>query len=310
MFVWLGLAMTAGAIGSLWRLTLSQPARRPYPLYGWIGVVALVVLEALLLLRVPFVTAFFTALVWTAYILATDGAVYRLTGTSQLHHPGRFFALSLLSIPGWLIFEAYNFELKNWVYAGVPQNFWVFAVGGCWAFATIYPGVFETADLIYAARLHRARCRPLRFTRPIHLGLALLGAILLAFPLLMDRHWAPYLFGPVWAGFIFLLDPINRHFGLPSMLGDLADGRPGRFWALLLSGLCCGFFWEFWNYWATARWIYVFPILQRSKVFAMPLPGFLGFPPFVVECFTMAIFFGGMLLPEELRPALMRDRAE
>jgi len=55
----------------------------------------------------------------------------------------------------------------------------------------------------------------------------------------------------------------------------------------MVSGLVCGVFWEFWNYWATARWLYIFPILQGWKIFEMPLPGFLGFPAFAVECFVM-----------------------
>ena len=31
------------------------------------------------------------------------------------------------------------------------------------------------------------------------------------------------------------------------------------------------------------------PIMQRWKIFEMPLPGYLGFPPFAVECFTMYV---------------------
>ena len=29
------------------------------------------------------------------------------------------------------------------------------------------------------------------------------------------------------------------------------------------------------------------PILERMKLFEMPLPGYLGFPAFAFECFTM-----------------------
>jgi len=34
----------------------------------------------------------------------------------------------------------------------------------------------------------------------------------------------------------------------------------------------------------------VFPILQGWKVFEMPLPGYLGFPAFALECFVMYEF--------------------
>ena len=59
---------------------------------------------------------------------------------------------------------------------------------------------------------------------------------------------------------------------------------------LLLSGLLCGVLWEFWNYWSRAKWIYTVPIMQQWKIFEMPVPGYLGFPPFAVECFTMCVF--------------------
>jgi hypothetical protein len=96
-----------------------------------------------------------------------------------------------------------------------------------------------------------------------------------------------YLFAPVWAGFVFLLDPLNDVWGGRSLLRDWEKGDGSTFWSFMASGLVCGVFWEFWNYWATARWLYIFPILQGWKIFEMPFPGFLGFPAFAVECFVM-----------------------
>jgi hypothetical protein len=59
---------------------------------------------------------------------------------------------------------------------------------------------------------------------------------------------------------------------------------------LLVSGAVCGIIWEFWNYWATAKWIYIFPIMQDWKIFEMPAPGFLGFLPFALETYLMYCF--------------------
>ena len=59
---------------------------------------------------------------------------------------------------------------------------------------------------------------------------------------------------------------------------------------LSLSGLLCGALWEFWNFWAGAKWHYSVPIMERWKIFEMPLPGYFGFPPFALECFTMYVF--------------------
>ena len=58
----------------------------------------------------------------------------------------------------------------------------------------------------------------------------------------------------------------------------------------MAAGWTCGILWEFWNYWAAAKWIYIFPIGQSSKVFEMPLLGYLGFLPFALECKVMYEF--------------------
>jgi len=64
---------------------------------------------------------------------------------------------------------------------------------------------------------------------------------------------------------------------------------------LLASGLVCGVLWEFWNYWAIAKWTYTVPFFGNVKIFEMPVLGFLGFPPFAVECWVMYIFLRSLL---------------
>ena len=59
-------------------------------------------------------------------------------------------------------------------------------------------------------------------------------------PLLAPRAWAQYMFAFVWLGFIFLIDPLNRSAGSPSISGDLAAGYRARLWALLIAGGACG----------------------------------------------------------------------
>ena len=99
-----------------------------------------------------------------------------------------------------------------------------------------------------------------------------------------------YLAAPVWLGFIFLLDPINARLGAASLFADARAGRFDRLINLAASGLLCGLLWEFWNYWSRAKWHYTVPIMEHVKLFEMPLPGFLGFPAFALECFTMYVF--------------------
>lgn len=113
---------------------------------------------------------------------------------------------------------------------------------------------------------------------------------MLVSPFLVPPSVAPYMAAPVWLGFILLLDPINGRLGGESLLADLRAGRRDRLTNLALSGLLCGVLWEFWNYWSRAKWHYTVPIMEDLKVFEMPLPGYLGFPAFAIECFTMYVF--------------------
>ncbi|MBI2080877.1 MAG: hypothetical protein HYT86_03990, partial [candidate division NC10 bacterium] len=59
------------------------------------------------------------------------------------------------------------------------------------------------------------------------------------------------------------------------------------FWCWFVGGTICGVLWEFWNYWATAKWHYTVPITAEWKIFEMPVAGYLGFGPFAVECYLM-----------------------
>jgi hypothetical protein len=106
-------------------------------------------------------------------------------------------------------------------------------------------------------------------------------------PFLVPPSIARYLAAPIWLGFIFLLDPINARLGAETLM---PAGAWDRVVNLSMSGLLCGALWEFWNYWSRTKWHYTVPIMEHIKIFEMPLPGYLGFPAFALECFTMYVF--------------------
>ena len=296
----IGWAAVVLSMVALWTAYRRGPTQKPYPWRGWIGWLGFAGTGLLWLFDVSWIRLLLTPLLWTAYILVIDAAVEAKKGRSLLGRPASLVAMALLSIPAWLIFEAYNLRLGNWIYVGVAPNFWVYLLGAGWAFATIYPGIFETAALLDATWV----CRRRRISRALLLGWGAAGAIFLLLPLLIPSRLAPYLFGLVWLGFILLLEPVNYLLRWPSLLRDWESGRGGRTVSLLLAGLICGFFWESWNYGATAHWEYVFPLGQHLKIFEMPLPGFLGFPAFALECFAMLTFFSRLLLPAALWPEI------
>ncbi|MFY9752947.1 MAG: hypothetical protein WBS18_12105 [Candidatus Acidiferrales bacterium] len=284
-----GLALTTLTIAALVAGFFRVRRRAPFPAYGWLGLAALAGAEFLMLRGVEPVTTYFTPFAWSCYILIADAAVLALTRRSRLHDAPIVVArLALLSIPLWLMFEAYNFRLRNWTYVGVPREWPAALLGYAWSFATITPAIFETADLVQAI-LPPLPGKPWKIPPRAESAIVALGAACVIGPLLLPQHIAARLFPLIWVGFLFFLDPINRRLGLPSFLGDLSEGFRRRAYGFFISGWICGWLWEFWNYWAAAKWHYTFPILQSAKIFEMPAPGYLGFPPFAMECFAMYV---------------------
>jgi hypothetical protein len=276
-------------------------------LMAWLGLAIMIGSETATLAHVEPFYSWNTPIAWTGFILFADAIVYRARGESWIRTAPREFALlALVSIPLWLIFEGYNQVIDNWNYTGLPENAALRYVGYAWSFATISPAIFEGAELIAVARgtdgpMSRVGrgSLPTRPTGPSvsHTLSIAAGALMLAAPFFVPPAIARYMAAPIWLGFIFLLDPINARLGAESLWADLRGGRSDRLVNLLLSGLLCGALWEFWNFWAGAKWHYTVPIMEHWKIFEMPLPGYLGFPPFALECFTMYVFARRLVFP-------------
>jgi hypothetical protein len=263
----------------------------------WIGLAIMVISESATLAHVEPFWSWNTPIAWTGFILFADGIVWRSRGDSWIRSaPREFVLLALASIPLWLIFEGYNLVIRNWHYVGLTENAALRTFGYAWSFATIWPAIFEGAELVAISRAgrpsHPARPAPAAPApaRPAPPALPIAaGVLMLASPFLASPTLAPYLAAPVWLGFILLLDPINARLGAESLWGDWRAGRRDRLINLVLSGFLCGALWEFWNYWSRAKWLYTVPIMEHIKIFEMPLPGYLGFPAFSLECFTMYV---------------------
>jgi hypothetical protein len=270
---------------------------RRLPLYGWMGLVVIALSEAAMLARVEPFYHWHTPIAWTGYILLADAIVWKRRGSSWLrNNPAELFFLACASVPLWVVFEMYNkHAIRNWYYVGLPDDLLLRYLGYVWSFATIWPAIFETGDLISSLRDRRAPATRADEPLPRRLGPAgwvcvAAGAVMLILPILLRATpMATYLAAPVWLGFILLLDPLNARAGGESILGDWRDGRMGRAINLLVAGLVCGLLWEFWNYWAGAKWAYNVPILPDVKIFEMPILGFAGFPAFALECFVMYV---------------------
>jgi hypothetical protein len=259
-----------------------------FPLHGWIGLAALVSSQAALIFHLDSVTTHFYSFIWWPYILLVDGLIYYRRGSSLIMNRSREFLLLIpWSVVIWVTFEAFNLVLQNWYYIGVPQEAFIRWPGYFVAYGTVLPAIFETRELLDTWKVFdKSRIRPVQITTTWYVGFEFLGLAMLLLPLI----WPLYAFPLVWGGFVFLLEPLNHLRGRPSLLKDLERGTLINFYRLLLAGLICGGLWEFWNFWARAKWIYTVPWVGEVKLFEMPILGFLGFPPFAVECYVMAHF--------------------
>jgi len=293
--------------------------------HGWVGLVVLAISEAAMLRHVEPFWTWHTPSAWTGYILLLDAVIYKHRGSSWLMTNRReFIFLAVLSIPLWVVFEGYNLLIRNWHYINLPENLVVRYFGYAWAFSTISPGIFQTAELVAILRSSRtgrarshtsSRVATLRQDqgRPehrrgatsdfrlstFHYVSVAAGAAMLMLPILWP---SPYLAAPVFLGFVFLLEPVNARAGDESLLRDRRTGSHDRLINLLASGFICGGLWEFWNFWARTKWIYTVPILGDIKIFEMPVLGYFGFPPFALECFTMYVFVRRLVWRGPRRP--------
>jgi hypothetical protein len=258
--------------------------------YGWIAALILLADQALLPWQVPVLVRWFTPVMWTAYIFFVDARVFRRDGRSLLHdRPREAVFMAVVSVPLWLVFEAYNLRLRNWAYFGVPETPWLAAASYAWAFATIWPALFETAAWLGAGPFPTPAVRHAPASLSVRLRAAMIaGAAFVAMPPLLPATVRPWTFGFVWLGFVLLLDPLNARAGRPSFLAAWLAGDRAFIRRWLVAGIVCGVLWEFWNYWAFAKWRYVgVPVFPSVRLFEMPLAGYLGFPPFALEIFAM-----------------------
>ncbi len=269
--------------------------------HGYIGIAIILIAEVLLFSGNQFVGHWFTPIVWTGYILFVDALVFKVVGRSLLITDRiEFLIIAIVSIGGWWLFEFYNAprfwrsDLEIWWhYHNLEPNPYLRRFGYDWAFATIFPAMFLTAQLLAATVFRKFDSfRPLRISRTGLYALILIGAVMAIGPLIFISAWlAPV----IWLSFILLLDPINYLRGWPSIVGDLQRGNYRRLFALLTAGGVCGVLWEFWNYWALTKWTYTVPYLGTVKIFEMPVLGYLGFLPFAVECWAIYIFCRSLL---------------
>jgi hypothetical protein len=263
--------------------------RRSFPWWGWTALAAGVAAWSLAWTRVgwfaPLQRHTYTPL-WLAYIVTVNALSWRRSGRClMLDRPRSFLALFPLSAVFWWFFEYVNRFAGNWVYLGV-EGFSAaeYAIFASVSFSTVLPAVASTEELLATRPGLTRGLDAFATVRPLSRMWTIAFAALCA-AALVAVAWAPrYAYPLVWLAPMGLLFALERLAGVPTPLAGLARGDWARVVRLALAALVCGFFWEMWNVFSLAKWIYRTPFVQALHVFEMPLLGFAGYLPFGLAC--------------------------
>ncbi len=263
---------------------------RRFPFHGIAGAVIIVGGEILLFRGNSWVRTNFTPLVWTGYIILIDALIALRKGESPLTtRRVEFFITLPLSIICWYVFEGVNLLLKNWSYVNLPENTAARYIGYGWAYATILPAIFITAEFIETFIGDRLRgCRAVHFGPKTERIFFVIGFLLFVITLIFPSR---YLCPLPWISVLLWFEGMNDRIRIGSFSSMFRRGDYSLFVSLIISGLICGVLWEFWNFWAGTKWHYHVPYLPHVKIFEMPVLGYLGFLSFALECYLMYRFF-------------------
>jgi hypothetical protein len=237
----------------------------------------------LAVLGVEPVATFFFLFAWAGLIFTLDRLIARAEGASLMARLGGagFLVVVGWSAVNWFAYELANLRLANWHYVFVTDDDGLRFVATVLAFGTVLPGVFWLDHLLRAHGVAAGVRGPrLQLGSRLLIGMQVLGAACLGLCLLDPSR----LFPLIWAVTALLVAPLNHRRGIDGWLRQWQRGDYGPTLRMLLAGALAGLFWEFFNFWARAKWIYTVPFFDELKLFEMPVLGFVGFPPFALEC--------------------------
>lgn len=278
---------------------------RPNPWLVAIPALIFLLLATALMLRrePPFVNWYYISAWYPTLILLDAGVAARGGRYFLLTRPR--FTVSLLgwSAVLWFFFELVNFRIANWYYVFLPPERGLRWLGTTLAFMTVLPAIFLAERFLDVRGAFRTvRSPTFRVSSRLLAGVLAAGVAFAVLALIWPRLFFPL----IWGALTLLLERWNYHRERRrSLLGDLADGRPGRVLRLLVGGMAIGFIWEMYNIESRSKWIYTVPGFENFKLFEMPLLGFFGFPIFALDCFVVyqALVLAGVALPPEGRGA-------
>ena len=270
--------------------------KRPLPRWGWLAFASLLVSWFLAWTRFPWFEPLqrhtFIPL-WLSYIVLVNAFCLRQSGQCLLlNRPVFFLVLFPASAVFWWYFEYLNQFVHTWYYLGVDYGPIPYSIHATLSFCTVLPAVSTTRQWILNTRWFRQGFYGFppvrRFRSPWFAWVILLGACA---GLTGIGLWPDELFSLLWIAPLLILTSLQRLTGQTGLFFSVADGDWRPLASAALAGLICGLFWEMWNYYSLAKWMYSVPYVYRFKIFEMPVLGYMGYLPFGLECLAITGFF-------------------
>ncbi|MGW8195053.1 MAG: hypothetical protein ACWGOX_12390, partial [Desulforhopalus sp.] len=301
-FSWLFFMMyLAAALGTVVLLALAA-ARKPsgptsgpgdvehrFPWWGWVFLVLLGVFWIFAWTRFSWFVSLqrYTFIpLWLASIGFLNGLCYRQNGRCPLLDETAFFAVLFpASALFWWSFEYLNQFTQNWYYTGVNYGPTAYSIHASISFSTVLPAVYTGTVWISQLRWVRRRFHPMPpLAQKLPKGADWMMLLLSCAALIGIALRPEELFALIWLAPLLLLTALKRIAGRTTFLHYMAAGdwRPPV--AAAMAALLCGFFWEMWNYYSLAKWVYSIPFVYRFTLFEMPALGYLGYLPFGLLC--------------------------
>ena len=263
--------------------------QKPFPWWGWLGMLFLIVSWTIAWTRMPICKAFqeYTFIpLWLSYIIIVNAITHKRTGHCMIiDKPVYFLFLFPFSAAFWWFFEYLNRFVQNWYYVGVhyePVKYFLLATI---SFSTVLPAVLGTRDLLMSTKRIKQGFRGIFFIKPDNPGMMAMVILLLsAIGLGCVGIFPDYLFPLLWVSPVLIILSLQTLFKEKHILSDIGVGNWNVVIAAAFSALVCGIFWEMWNHYSLAKWEYSVPLVHRFKVFEMPILGYAGYLPFGLEC--------------------------
>ena len=267
---------------------------RAFPLWGWGSMFFCLVAWILAWTRFDWFADYqiFTfSPLWFGYIGIVNALTYARSGRCMLLQRPKYLAkLFMVSAIFWWYFEYLNRFVQNWYYIGIeglsPVEYVVFAT---LPFSTVLPAVLGTYELLktfprLSSGLEEYKKLDIVSSKPIARAFLVVASI----GLFGIGIYPDYLFPLLWLSPLLILTSIQRLAGIETIFAPLRRGDWSRIFLLALSAFICGMFWEMWNYFSYAKWLYSIPFVQKFHIFEMPLLGYAGYLPFGLECAVVA----------------------